>query len=458
MQLPFLDRLEELSRLKKLLARREGSLGVLHGRRRLGKSRLLRQILPQRRSVYYVGDDREGALQRASLSTEIARVIDGFDRVTYPDWDALFARWWDQARGLVLALDEFPALAAVATEIPSVLQKHMDRNGGRGVTLLLAGSSQRLMQGLVLDRSAPLFGRATEILKISPLPAGWIQRALRLEDAAEAIEAYATWGGVPRYWELALDHADREHAVRTLVLAPLGVLYEEPARLLLDDLRDTAQAASILSLIGQGAHRASEIAGRLEKPITSLSRPLHRLVELELVRRLVPFGTSPRESKRTLYQVSDPFLRYWFRFVAPNRSRLEAAQSSAVITDVKRRFAHHVGDVWEDLARASVPRLSYAGERFGPAARWWGPGLDRTPLEIDVVAESQDGRSLLLGEVKWSEERDAERLLAHLKRKAENLPFAKSRTLVYALWLKRAPKAPRDAWVFGPRQVLRVLR
>jgi hypothetical protein len=456
-QIPFLDRHEERSRLRNLLARRDGSFGVLYGRRRLGKSRLLREVLPKSRSVYYVGDDRESTLQRAGLATEVARLIPGFDRVTYPDWDALFARLWEQAKRLVLALDEFPALVAAAPEIPSLLQKQVDRHEP-GVTLLLAGSSQRLMQGLVLDRSAPLFGRAAEILKISPLAAGWIQAGLGLRDAVKAVEAYATWGGVPRYWELARDHADRDEAVRSLVLAPLGVLHEEPARLLLDDLRDTAQAASILSVIGRGAHRASEIASRLEKPMTSLSRPLQRLVELELVRRQAPFGVSPRESKRTLYQIADPFLRYWFRFVEPNRSRLEAGHLLVVAAEVRRGFTHQVGSVWEDLARASVPRLAIAGDRFGPASRWWGPGADRTPLEVDVVAESHDARSLLVGEAKWSEPRSAERLLTELRRKAANLPVARDRRIVYALWLKAVATTPRDAWILTPRQVLRALR
>ncbi|MFY9823139.1 MAG: ATP-binding protein [Thermoanaerobaculia bacterium] len=91
MELPFLDRDEETARLARLLESPEGALAVLYGRRRCGKSRLLREVLPQERSIYYVGDEREAALQRASLSSEIARLLPGFDRVTYPDWDPLCA-------------------------------------------------------------------------------------------------------------------------------------------------------------------------------------------------------------------------------------------------------------------------------------------------------------------------------------------------------------------------------
>src|SRR5262249_4695477 len=147
-------------------------------------------------------------------------------------WEALLARFWNEAApGTALVLDELPALVAVARELPSLLQKQIDRFPERRIHLLLAGSSQRMMQGLVLDRTAPLFGRAREILKIAPLRAGWIESVPHASDPAQAVESYAVWGGVPRYWELAGDHPDLKTAIRSLVLSPLGVLYEEPARL-----------------------------------------------------------------------------------------------------------------------------------------------------------------------------------------------------------------------------------
>src|SRR4051812_8448965 len=125
MELPFLDRVEETARLTRLLESREGCLAVLYGRRRCGKSRLLWEVLPQERSIYYVGDEREAALQRASLASEI-RLLPEFDRVAYPDWNSLCARFWNDAvPGTALVLDEFPALAAVAGELPSVLQRYV---------------------------------------------------------------------------------------------------------------------------------------------------------------------------------------------------------------------------------------------------------------------------------------------------------------------------------------------
>jgi AAA+ ATPase superfamily predicted ATPase len=406
-----------------------------------------------------VADDRESVLQRSALATEIARVAPGFDQVIYPDWEALLARaWTEMPRRTVLALDEFPALVAVAPEVPSLLQKYIDRPSG-GPHLVLAGSSQRMMQGLVLDRTAPLYGRATEILKISPLACGWIRKALRLRDDRAAVEAFALWGGVPRYWELALDFPDQDAALQALILSPLGVLHDEPARLLLDDLRDVTQAASILTLIGQGCHRLSEIAGRLGKPATSLSRPMERLLELGLVCRVVPFGVSPRDTKRSLYRIADPYLRFWFRFVEPNRSRLEARQAPGVAREIQAHFSQHVSGVWEDLVRESIPRRQYFGRTWREGRPWWGAGRDRAPLELDVVAESVDGAALLLGEVKWTTARNTAGLATTLQRKAERFPLAEGRQVLLGVWVPASPgRRAGAAACFGPSDVLRALR
>jgi hypothetical protein len=98
MKLPFLNRAEEVERLRRLFSQKDGRLAVLYGRRHCGKSRLIQEALSSRDCVSYVADDRESSLQRAALATEIGRKLDGFDRVTYPDWDALFSRWWTNAR------------------------------------------------------------------------------------------------------------------------------------------------------------------------------------------------------------------------------------------------------------------------------------------------------------------------------------------------------------------------
>ncbi|MFH1755597.1 MAG: ATP-binding protein [Candidatus Latescibacterota bacterium] len=427
MRLKFLDRGDEKKRIARALSQKEGTFCCLYGRRRCGKSRLLQETLPAQNAVYFVGDEREATLQRAALAMAVAEVIPGFDQVTYPDWSSLLDRWWRDAQpGSVLVLDEFPYLAKSSSELPSLLQKLIDQNRSKRVHLILSGSSQQMMQGLLLDASAPLYGRAVEIINVKPLGAAWIPKAFRTSKPSELLEIYSIWGGVPRYWELALDYPTIREAMEQLVLDPMGMLHAEPRRLLLDDLRETAQAASVLSLIGQGCNRISEIASRLGKPATSLTRPLSRLLELGLVRREQPFGVPHRNRKKTLYKIDDPFLAFWFRYVEPNRSRLEAGILKAVTRDIERHIQQYHGEVWEDLARRAVAHLKIDGIEWGPGHRWWGTGSDKKPMEIDVVSESVDGSVLFVGEAKLSLGRTAlEGAQRGLKQKARNLPVTK---------------------------------
>ena len=459
MRLPFLNRKPELARLRAALRARDGALLCIYGRRRLGKSRLVQQVLEDRRAVYYVGDERDAPLQRAALAAEIDAQIPGFAAVRYDDWAPLLERFWREApRGVVLSLDEFPSLVRVSPELPSLLQKLVDR-GGPGRHVVLCGSSQRMMQGLVLDAGAPLFGRAREILRVEALGPGALRSAFGLRSAAQVVEHWATWGGVPRYWELALDHAGRDRAVRELALDPAGVLHREPERLLLDDVQDVVRTASILALVGQGAHRTSEIAARLSVPATSLSRSLMRLLELGLIEREVPFGRSLRDTKRTLYRIADPFLRFFFRFVEPHRSRLAAGQIAEVQRIVQRDWPQFLGQSWEQLVRASIARLRIGGLRWEPASRWWGPGGDGRPLELDIVARCADDSShVLVGEAKLRmTQREARACASALADRARGVPELRGCRITPAVFALSGPRGTSEPTAVSPSRVLEAL-
>jgi len=262
------------------------------------------------------------------------------------------------------------------------------------------------MQGLVMRATEPLYGRATEAFHLQPLPAGYLSEALGLSAARDVILAYAAWGGVPRYWELVSESGlPLDRAVDHLVLNPLGLLHEEPERLLLEELPPAVGLRSIMDAIGLGAHRVSEIAARIGAPATSLSRPLQRLMELGLVQRETPFGSSSASAKRSLYKIADPFCRMWFRVVAPNRGLLANAPRP-----VRERFWREARPglasvAWGELCRqwvSSGPMRHHVLRESGdwePAHRFWhGEGP-----EWDVVSQTVDGGRVLLGEVKWSE-------------------------------------------------------
>ena len=283
----FVDRIEETTRLEAVLTRDKASLAVLYGRRRLGKSTLVKRVL-KNSDLYFLADRSEEQHQRALLAKVVAQKFQDFDKATYGDWESFFlaVNYRTQIR-FSLCLDEFPYLAEQSPELPSVLQKLID---GRLLkyNLVLCGSSQHMMYGLFLDSTAPLYGRADEIMRLMPIRLPYMQEALHL-DAVEAIEEYSVWGGVPRYWELRENNSSLDEALWHNVFSVNGVLYEEPVKLFQDDVKDVVKTSTIMSYVGTGANRLSEIAARCNEPATNLSRPLKKLIDLGFLEKDVPF-------------------------------------------------------------------------------------------------------------------------------------------------------------------------
>lgn len=425
----FYDRIDELARFKRFLDLPEGGLACLYGRRRIGKSRLIEEATKGRPNcILHVADTSDAALQRARLAKDISATLPGFADVTYGDWGVLFDRWRkDAPDGAVLVLDELPYLVGHSPELPSILQRVADSLRTCGRKIIICGSSQRMMQGLVLNANEPLYGRAREIVKLEPISFSWTREAFPDLSAWDRFRIYAVWGGIPRYWEECRRHMDFWEALRTLVFSPQGVFHDEPRFILQDDLRDSVQAASVLSLIGQGAHRPSEIAARLQVPATALGRPIARLAELGLVMKETPFGSDAGSGKKALYRLGDPFLKFWYAFALPNYSDPYFLSGQEDVQSMQGAFGTFLGEAWESLVRATLRKIALPGSigRWRNVSRWWGSGLDRKPMEIDVVAESADRETLLVGEAKLSlGEAESVAVRRELEAKARQLPFA----------------------------------
>ncbi|MEM7582431.1 MAG: ATP-binding protein [Acidobacteriota bacterium] len=403
----FINRIKEMERLDQLASQEGGGLAVLYGRRRIGKTRLLLEWSRRHGGLYTVADPSTAEIQRRYFAESVAEHLPGFAEVATRDWRSLLRQLAKEAqiagwRGPII-FDELPYLVMASPELPSVLQRWVDHDARQaGLVVAVAGSSQRMMRSLVLSRDAPLFGRARELLKLGPIDSSYLYPMFRPETGIELVEHYTAWGGVPRYWELAVElDGDVPSRLERLALDPLGPLHREPDRLLLEEIPSALETRPVLDAIGSGAHRVSEIAGRLGRKATSMSRPLDRLVEMGLVRREVPFGELEKKSRRGVYKIRDPFFRFWFRVVAPNRGQLASSPLRRQI--LERHWRHLNAEAWEELCRQRLPGMtgpSILGQLgpWGPASRWWHGASP----EWDVVSESVDGRYLLLGEVHFS--------------------------------------------------------
>lgn len=459
----FVDRKKELHRLQRATDGHKGRLIVVYGRRRLGKSTLIKKILRDS-DVYYEAAKSEAPIQRAALASAVSLVYPDFGHPVYPSWEVLLNALNNRCKeGSTLMLDEFPYLVERDHSLPSVIQRLVDSDKMR-FNLILCGSSQRMMQKIVLQGSEPLYGRATESINLGPIRVQHWWHAFDME-ARHIVEEYSVWGGVPRYWILREEYPSMERAIEQLVLDEHGVLSNEPETLFLDDVDAVAPYVSIMTAIGQGNTKISKIADIAGRKISELSPLIKNLISMHYIRKEVPFGEDIEKSKKTLYMIDDPFLDFYYRFVVPAKPLLSLGRTEVVMDHILRHMSEQVGHVWERLCQTAVSGNELFGHTWDAASRWWGnvplfKEGQKTPIghkeiEFDVVTEALDDKgTILVGECKWQAADHADRLLAQLKQKVSETPLAQAEHIVYVLFLKEKPLTEATCAVMLPEDVL----
>lgn len=442
----FIDRKEEIRVLQQALSKRESpAFVVIYGRRRLGKSTLIKQVL-HNNDIYFMAADMVDSVQLQMLQAQIAMHIPQIANGKYESWGELLGMLNDLiTQRCTLVLDEFPYLVKRSPELPSILQRMID-SGKLNFNIVICGSSQRMMQNLVLSAAEPLYGRANAMINLQPIPPSYIAEALNV-DAVAAVEEHSVWGGVPRYWEIRHDYDTLDKAISDTMLSTTAIFYDEPKKLFLDDMVNPVQPASLLSVIASGASRLSEIAARMGRASTSLGTPLEKLIQMNYLRRELPWGESPLKSRKSLYHIADPLINFYYTFVVPNLSNIGRGRKAMVMDDIRHHFSGYVAAHWEYLCREAVSGNTLGGKRWNEASRWWGKVPlkegkrgDFREMEFDVIAGSTDGSSLLVGECKWTNAEMATPILEELKEKASLLPFAQHKKIEYVLFLREAPK------------------
>lgn len=382
MELDFVNRTEELTQLDEHA--RAGGLLVVFGRRRVGKTRLLTHWLRRHAGLY------SQAIE-ASKEQQLQQVVDDLQldsSIVPKTFGELLALLDLQPKDFVLCLDELPYLVAADPSLPSVLQRWIDHRKRKGSSLILSGSSTRMMNDLFLNRSAPLFGRARKIVEVAPMSYRAFCKACGQNPVSkEAFVRFSLVGGVPKYWELVRRGQSSIALAEELFFGSSPALEFEPSRLLKDEGIVGLTAPAVLEAVGRGSHKPSEIAARLGTPQTNLGRLFQVLLDSKLLERELPYGESVRTTKRSLYRLADPTMRFWFRVYSPHRSRWRTYAQA----EKQKLLENHASTVFEDQLRAHWPGSS----------RYW-----EADAEFDLVRE--DGE-LVVSEVKWAALSKAER-------------------------------------------------
>jgi AAA+ ATPase superfamily predicted ATPase len=431
----FHDRADELAALESAFESPGADFVVVYGRRRVGKTELLKEFCADREHLYFLASQESEARQREKFVERVAAEFD--DRVPRTDdWPSALDYLGEKAAAepLAVVIDEFPYLVENNDSLPSYVQGFVDEQlQNTDSMLVLCGSSISVMESEVLGHQSPLYGRRTAQIDLKPFSFATARQAISY-GLVDAIRSFAVTGGTPMY--LTLFDYDRSLAenIRTHVLSPTAVLYNEPEFLLRTELRNPGRYMSILEAVATGHTTPNEIAGVTDIDTGPLSKYLQTLRRLRLLDREVPVTAAEKKTNRSLYRLADEFLPFWFRFVEPNRSSIQEAPDIVFEETIQPALPGYVSTTFEDVCREAVWAAIRDGtlEGYADVGRWWY-GED----EIDIVALDQSEDRILLGECKWTSEPVGHGLVDDLQSKAERVRWGPdSRTETFALFSK----------------------
>jgi uncharacterized protein len=407
----FLNRSDDLTTLDSRWTSGTAELLIVWGRRRVGKTELLSRFVSAHRGVLFEATSGTQADNLGDLSRVLAEATGSplLREQSLTSWPAALAAIEQYAtERCVVVLDEFQYLAKSTPDLPSLLARWWRERGRElPIVLILSGSEVSFFERDVLGHGSPLYGRRTGQLQLAPFDyrdAALFTPGFTAEDR---IRAFAIWGGMPYYLsQIDPKQSVAENILRT-VLARDGVLREEAKLLLFQELAEPRLHFSVLRSLAAGDTRVSEIANRIGTDSSTVSRVLDSLSSLLLVCRVVPVTATVRaRTKQTSWEILDPYLRFWFRFVLPYEDRL--GQPGSQRTHLEQAILPSLEAFVSKPAFENIAQ-TYMQRRLGAATAgsWWGKvptgvGRQTETREVDAVALDGSGAVTAIGSCKWT--------------------------------------------------------
>lgn len=405
----FIGRHEELELVDRLWKTENAEFIILYGRRRVGKTRLLTHWMSEHPGdgLYWMAEPTSAVDQLRSFSQALANFADPEEPApldfTYANWEQALRQVSLLARGrrFALFIDEITYLMDINPSIIGTLQKVWDHKLNKSnLMLALSGSQMGLMRKKLLSYQAPLYGRATAQMELNPLPFGVTSSYFPNYSPDERVSIYGIWGGVPAYWE-RLDPAISVWENLSLQLRPSNAwMLDEPRLLLQDFITDLYNYVGIMRAMAHGSHTLSEIGKRNGLSSTHMTSYLGVLRETGFVKRRVPVTQRNINSRLGRYEVIDPYLRFYYRFLAAYQSKLAMGQQQEVLEIIESKMPEFIeANTWKQLCQEWLLRASSHGELPVPIEHVGGEW--KRNFSIDVIGISEEERSLVVGCALW---------------------------------------------------------
>ena len=414
----FVNRTEELKFLEKMYKEKKANLIILYGRRRIGKTELIKQFIKNKKSVYFLADSRTDYFNIKELQKEMGDYLDNdlFKKAKIEDWFELFKEFVKlKNENVIICIDEFPYLIDSNKAIPSIFQKIWDLILSKtNIFLILCGSSISMMEKHTLNYKAPLYGRRTGQWNLQPLKFKHLSSFLSSYSKEDLVKVYSLTDGIPLYileLDRKLNFFDN---LREKVFKPGRFLYQESEILLKQEFREPANYFSILKSIAFGRNKYGEICSFTNLDKSLVSKYVDNLILLEIIKKEFPV-TQKKETRNASYVFKDNYFNFWFRFIYPNKSEIEGGQN--ILKQIEKSFNQYLGFIFEKVCKEFlIENNKLLPFRFKKIGRWW-----HKDKEIDLVALNEDKKEILFMECKWKDlkEKQAMKIFDELKEKSK---------------------------------------
>lgn len=403
----MIGRKAEMNQLEQMYNSNKFEFMIIYGRRRIGKTTILQEFSRKYHTIFFPAQEKNDALNLHDFSKLVQLYFDNGFIAPFSNWEDAFDYVGRKAadKRTVLIIDEFPFLAEPNPTIKSILQHKIDHEWKeKNIFLVLCGSSVSFMVNEVMGYESPLYGRITGSMEVKPFDYLESAEFFPEYDTLDKLITYGILGGVPRY----LSAFDSQRSLRENIIKEIltsgAFLNDEPQTLLRMELREPIVYNSILEAVSNGCNRVIEISDRIHEDKSKCSKYMLTLQSIRLLEKHVPCG-EPQSSKKGIYEITDNFYKFWYRYVFSNQSYYAMLGVEKACDEIMEEMNDYMGSIFEEICRQYLVRRAKKGELpFVPytIGKWWGnnPAI-KAQDDVDILALDKKNERAIFCECKF---------------------------------------------------------
>ncbi len=424
----FIGREMELDILEREYSKEGFGLFIMYGRRRVGKSSILKQFAKDKEHIFFTaikgGYEQNLVKLRKLVGTKC-------DISPNSDLTEILEAISALNGKLSLIIDEFPYLAESNKAVPSILQNFIDDNeDSTNLFMVLCGSSMSFMLNEVLGAKSPLYGRRTAQYKVQPLGYKESARFLSGFSNQNKMKIYGMVGGIPMYLLLFDANKSLEENIKELFLTPGCILPSEPEFIMMEEMRVPRTFNDILAVLSDGKFRLNEISNSSYSETSTTSNKLRDLMFIDIVSKKYPFGE--KNGKTTGYVINDNLIKFCYKFLHPYDTPITDSERDIALNRIMAGLPSYVGEIFERMCREYV-RYTMG---YDVVDSWWGTDKTTKTLEkIDIVAiKSDNPDTILFGECKCKNKKTDSSVVADLIRKSKLIKAENKKYVIFSCY------------------------